>query len=150
MIYRVQLSCEIGEDDDIAHRLSCGFSEGPPAAMPTGIRQDDGRVTIEFDRLSERAETDEGPLTEYAPGSELIAALTRFEREHTLLVPLLRALLSFGAARKRAGLRPRHGVELTVVPAQPLRPESLSVRLSDAVPPSPPPSITAAEPPNQS
>jgi hypothetical protein len=146
MMYRVWLSCEVGDDDDIAERLWRSFSDGRPlAAMPTGIRLDDGRVTVEFDRLSERAETDEEALTEHAPGSALIAALTRFEREHTLLVPLLRALLAFSAARKRAGLRPRHGVEVTVVPAQPLPQESLSLGFSDAVPPPPPPSLSEGE-----
>lgn len=147
MIYRVQLSCEVGDDgDDIAQRIWRGFSEERPlAALPSGIRLDGGEGTIEFDRLSERAEADEERLTEYAPRSGLIAALTRFAREHTLLVPLLRALLSFSAARKRAGLRPRHGVERTVVPAQTLPQESLSVRLSDAVPPQPPPSLREAE-----
>jgi hypothetical protein len=75
------------------------------------------------------------------PGSSLVGALLRYEHEHTLLVPLLRALLSFSAARKRAGLRPRH----TVAPAKPLPQESLSIGLSDAVPPPPPPSLGEGE-----
>jgi hypothetical protein len=136
MMYWVWLSCEVGDEDDIAERLWRSFSDGRTlAAMPTGIRLDDGRVTVEFERLSERGEIEEQGLTEYAPGSALVAALLRYEREHTLLVPLLRALVSFSAARKRAGLPPRHGVELRVVPAQPLPQESLPIGLFDAVPP---------------
>jgi hypothetical protein len=105
-MYRVEASFDADDPRDATERLELFADSGPVAAMPTGIRLDDGHVTVEFDRLTDDPHA--GPTTadEGAPGGEVIAALEGFQRRHTLLVPVLRALLSVSTACNRAGVAP--------------------------------------------
>lgn len=61
-MYRVEASFDVDDPRDATERLERSFADaGPVAAMPTGIRSDDGHVTVEFDWLPDDPHA--GPTT---------------------------------------------------------------------------------------
>jgi hypothetical protein len=114
-LYTVRISFDALSPDHVARQLWASFSDyGPVVAMPTGVFAEEGRVVVEFGALSD--DPTDGPTTaeQGAPGAELVAALHGFQRERTLIAPLLRALLATSTARQRAGLNPREGVGIEI------------------------------------
>lgn len=67
-MYRVEASFDVDDPRDATERLERSFADaGPVAAMPTGIRSDDGHVTVEFDWLPDDRTPARRPPTR-APG----------------------------------------------------------------------------------
>jgi hypothetical protein len=92
-------------------------------------------VTVEFERLSDDPTTGPTSVGHAVPGAEIVAALEGFSHEHSLAIPLLRALLMVIAMREMAGLAPRRELRIDVVPADPLPQDSLSTHRSESVHP---------------
>ena len=125
-----------GGDREVVERLWEAFSsEGPHLAQPTGIQAQDGHVTVDFDSVPNDPGIGATSVEHGAPGAEVVAALEGFSHQHTLVVPLLRALLTLTAMREKAGLEPRRELRVEVVPAAPMAQEQLSTHLGGGGPP---------------
>jgi hypothetical protein len=122
---------------DTAERLSTAFRSNGPFLAPGRVSvQAEGRyVTVEFDRLSDDPTIGPSSVGQATPGAEIVAALEGFSHEHSVAIPLLRALLTVIAMREMAGLAPRRELRIDVVPANPLPQDSLSTHRSESVHP---------------
>jgi hypothetical protein len=132
--YTVVLTIDAEEQHDAVEALWQAFTnDGPFLATPTGIRHADGCVTIEFAEVPDDPTTVPTSVEHGTPGAEVVAALEGFSHAHSLMVPVVRALLTATAMRQAAGLpRPRE-LRIGVLPAAPLPQDSVSQRLSESV-----------------
>jgi hypothetical protein len=94
-------------------------------------------VTVEFDRLSDDPPMGPTSTSHSTPGAEIIAALEGFSHQHSLAIPVLRALLTLSAMQESAGLPPRREIRIDAVPAEPLPQDTLSTHRSESVHPTP-------------
>jgi hypothetical protein len=103
------------------------------ASGPIGIGQEDRHVVVEFRGISD--DPTQGPTSvgQSVPGAEVVAALEGFSHEHSVAVPVLRALLTISAAREIAGLPPRREMRIEVTPERPIPQDALSSHLSESV-----------------
>jgi hypothetical protein len=135
-LYFVRVTFDASGDREVVERLWEAFSSsGPHLAQPTGIHSDDGHVTVDFDAVPNDPVTGATSVEHGAPGAEVVAALEGFSHQHTLVVPLLRALLTLTAIREKAGLPPRRELRVDVLPAAPMAQEQLSSHLGGGGPP---------------
>jgi hypothetical protein len=123
--YAVRITFEAdGDASEIADLLTRTFSGSfATVATPTGVRADDGTVTVEFDRLDAADPHSPGPERPAPEGQAVVEAAARVHFEATALVPVVRAAMAASAARARAGLPPRQRVIIEVEPAEPPDPE---------------------------
>jgi hypothetical protein len=123
------------DDADSAERLSAAFrGDGPLLAPgPVAVKEEEGYLTVEFDRLSDDPTMGPTSTSHSTPGAEIVAALEGFSHQHSVVIPVVRALLTVTAMRERAGLAPRGEMRIDVVPAEPLPQDSLSTHRSEAV-----------------
>jgi hypothetical protein len=134
-LYHVRLTFNADGGHDTIQRLWESFSaEGPHLANPTGIKAQDGYISVDFDAVSDDPTFGATSVGHGAPGAEAVAALEGFSHQHTLIVPLLRALLTLAAMREKAGLPPQQEMRVDVVPATPLAQEQLSTHLGGGGP----------------
>lgn len=119
---------------DTAERLSAAFRKDGPYLAPgtVSIRADDGYVTVEFERVSDDPTMGPTSVGHKTPGAEIVAAMEGFSHEHSVVVPVLRALLTVTAMRELAGLPPRRELRIDVVPAEPLPQDSVSTHRSES------------------
>jgi hypothetical protein len=127
------------DDPDTAARLSAAFRGGGPFLLrgPVAVKAQDGYVTVEFDRLSDQPTMGPTSTSHSTPGAEIVAALEGFSHQHSVAIPVLRALLTVIAMHETAGLAPRREVRIDAVPAEPLPQDSLSTHRSESVHPTP-------------
>jgi hypothetical protein len=127
------------DDPYTAERLSAAFRGDGPFLVrgPVAVKAEDGYVTVEFDRLSDDPPMGPTSTSHSTPGAEIIAALEGFSHQHSLAIPVLRALLTLSAMQESAGLPPRREIRIDAVPAEPLPQDTLSTHRSESVHPTP-------------
>ena len=134
--FTVRITFDAPEGRDVVARLVDALgSQGPHLARTTGVRYDDGYATIEFEPVPDDPWSGPTSLKGSIPGAEIVAALEGFSHQHSLVVPVVRALLTASAARAAAGLAPRREMRIDVVPAGTLPQDTLSMHLSESVHP---------------
>ena len=135
-MFSVRITFDAPEGREIVGRLVDALNEqGPHLAKVAGVAYQDGYATIEFEPVPDDPGRGPTSLEGAAPGAEIVAALSGFSHQHSLVGPALRGLLTVTAAREAAGLAPRRETRIDVVPAGTLPQDALSSQLSDAVPP---------------
>jgi hypothetical protein len=127
------------DDPDTAERLSAAFRGGGPFLLrgPVAVKAKGGYVIVEFDRLSDDPTMGPTSTSHSTAGAEIVAALEGFSHQHSVAIPVLRALLTVTAMHESAGLAPRREMRIDVVPAEPLPQDSLSTHRSESVHPTP-------------
>jgi len=133
-MFTVRISFDAEEGQEIVPRLVDALNvDGPHLAQVTGVSYEDGYATIEFEPVPDDPRTGPSSVEGSMPGAEIVAALEGFSHEHSIVVPVVRALLTATAARAAAGLPPRHEMRIETVPAAPLPQDALSTHRSGQV-----------------
>jgi hypothetical protein len=124
---------------DPAARLLAGFRRNAPFLAPglLSVRAEGSYVTVEFDRLSDDPTMGPTSVGHATPGAEIVAALEGFSNEHSVAIPVFRALLTVIAISEKAGLAPSSELRIDVVSADALPQDSLSTHRSESVHPVP-------------
>ena len=127
------------DGSDTAERLSAAFRDHGPFLIPgvVSIGAQEGYVTVEFDPVCDDPTMGPTSVGHSTPGAEIVAALEGFSHEHSVVIPVMRAVLTLTAMAETAGLTPRSEMRIDVVPARPLPQDSLSTHRSESVHPSP-------------
>lgn len=145
-MFNVHVTFDAPEGDRVVRRLIDALNEHrPELAKGIGVSYSDGYATMEFEPVP--ADPTAGPASADAPipGAEIVAALEGFSHQRSLVVPVVRAVLTADAAREAAGLTPRREMRIDVVPAPKLHQDVLSSHRSGAAP-RPDPRFGAPEP----
>ena len=126
-MFTVRISFDAGEGEEIVPRLVDALNaHGPHLAQVTGVSYENGYATIEFEPVPNDPRTGPTSVEGSMPGAEIVAALEGFSHEHSLVVPVVRALLTATAARAAADLPPRREMRIETVPAAPVPQDALS------------------------
>lgn len=133
-MFSVSVSFDAREGDVVGRLVDALNTRHPGLAKGMGVSYRDGYATMEFEPVPDDPTT--GPASSDAPipGAEIVAALEGFSHQHSLVVPVVRALLAADAAREAAGLPPRREMRIDVVPAPKLHQDVLSSHRSGAAP----------------
>lgn len=134
-LFSVRISFDADEGPEVADALAGVLRNDGPflASDPIGIRLHGGQVVVEFHGISDDPTVGPTSVGQSVPGAEVVAALEGFSHEHSVSVPVMRALLTVTAAREIAGLPPRRELRIDVTPAPPLPQDALSSHLSESV-----------------
>jgi hypothetical protein len=137
-MYTVRLTFK-GDGPDTAERLSAAFRNNGPYLAPglLSVRAEGSCITVEFDRLSDDPTMGPTSVVHATPGAEIVAALEGFSHEHSVAIPLLRALLTLIGIGEVAGVAVSRELRIDVVPADALPGDSLSTHRSESVHPAP-------------
>lgn len=131
----VRIAFDADEGPEVVDALAGALRNNAPflAPGPIGIQLDGNQVIVEFHGISDDPTMGPTSVGRSVPGAEVVAALRGFSHEHSVVVPVMRALLTLSAAREVAGLPPRRELRIDVTPAPPLSQDALSSHRSESV-----------------
>jgi hypothetical protein len=134
-LFSVRIAFDADEGPEVGDALAGVLRNDGPflASGPISIRLHDGRVIVEFHGISDDPGVGPTSVGQSVPGAEAVAALEGFSHEHSVAVPVMRALLTVTAAREIAGLPPRRELRIDVALTPPLPQDALSSHLSESV-----------------